>query len=111
MCSKPDEEGRWKDQREKKQFQTIKFVIDEVKRGGGAWCTRQRKGGVLVQFSRIKIRSLWYQQVFIIIFYFWSQPSHPGCICFLGCFIEKVCCFQESACGTFLYNSARGVEG
>ena len=40
-----------------------------------------------------------------------SQPSHPGSICFSVCLIEKVCCSQESDCGTFLYNSARGVEG
>ena len=53
----PDEGGQWKDQRDKKQFQTIRFVIDEVTIGGGARCTRRRKGGVLLRFSRIKIRS------------------------------------------------------
>ena len=47
--------------------------------------------------------------------------SSPG-LCFgvnpviLGLFvawllIEKVCCSQESDCGTFFYNSACGVEG
>ena len=36
----PDEGERWRDQIDKKQFQTIRFVIDEVEIGGGARCTR-----------------------------------------------------------------------
>ena len=64
VCSEPDEGGRWKDQRDKKQLQTIRFVIDEIEIGGGAWCTRRRKGGVLLRFSRIKIRLSWHQQEF-----------------------------------------------
>jgi hypothetical protein len=43
--------------------------------------------------------------------FFCVNPVILGLFIFLGCLIEKVCCSQESACGTFLYNSARGVEG
>ena len=60
----PSEGGRWKDQRDKKQVKTIRFEIDEVEIGGGARCTRQRKGGVLLLFSRVKIRLSWHQQEF-----------------------------------------------
>ena len=71
MCPKPVDrmKGRQKDQRDEKQFQTIRFEIDEVKIGCGARCTRQRKGGVLLQLSRIKIRLLWHQQEFTITFF------------------------------------------
>ena len=43
--------GRWKDQRDEKQFQTIRFVIDGVKIGGGAWYTRQKRGSSVAAFK------------------------------------------------------------
>ena len=106
-----DEGGRWKNQRDKKQFQTIIFVIDEFEIGGGARCTRRRKGGVLLQFSRVKIRSSWHQQEFTRIIFSESTQSSWVLFVYWGCLIEKVCCSHESAWGTFSYNSAHGVEG
>ena len=46
--------------------------IDGFEIIGRAKCNRQRKGGVLLKFSRVKIRPSWHQQEFTRIFLFWS---------------------------------------
>ena len=70
------------------------------------------KGGVLSTFLRVKIRPSWHQQESTReILFFEVNPVILGIFVSWGCLTKKVCCSQESDCGTFLYNSARGVEG
>ena len=87
--------------------------IDGFEIEGRTKCNRQQKGGVLLRFSRVKIRLSWHQQEFtreIFLFLFEVNPVILG-IFVSGLFEKKVCCSQESDYGTFLYHSARGVEG
>ena len=55
------EEGRRMDKRDEKQIQTIRLETDGLEIGCCMKCNRQQKGGVLLTFSRVKIRPLWHQ--------------------------------------------------
>ena len=73
------EEGQCKDLRDEKQIQTIRLEIGGFEIGGRARCNRQRKGGVLLRFSRVKIRPPWHQQEFTRGFVsFWVNPVILG---------------------------------